>query len=86
MSAGYLLYLVLVVLVFSFWFAVFCLMRKLGHKTAARNDVIGFLLAGPFHFHLKKREYKLSTRELLGWLGVAALLVAAPLVTRFLEG
>ena len=83
MSTGYIVYLVAILATFLLWAIAFAVMRK--EKGKERSDLTGFLLTGPLHFYLKRRQYNLSAREVFGWGIVLLLLVVAPIITKVLE-
>lgn len=78
---GYLLYATLILGGFALWFALFVLMRK---GTDQKRDVTGYVLLGPLHSYLKKRNYTLTMREIFGWAAVLILMLSAPWLSRFL--
>lgn len=80
---GYLLYSLLVLAGFGLWIGLFLGMRK---GSARQRDVAGYFLIGPLHAYLKKRNYALTQRELIGWGVVLLLMLAVPWLTWFLEG
>ena len=82
MNKGYLIYVAVVVGVFLCWFAAFAIMRR--QTGDEPSDLKGFLFAGPLHFYLMRRQYRLSSAEILGWAVVLVLMLVAPLATRLL--
>ena len=79
---GYVIYLLLVVLAFALWILLFIGMRKGRGRT---REAAGFLLLGPFHSYMRKRNYSLSSRELVGWGVVFVVMLLAPLLSKWLE-
>jgi hypothetical protein len=80
---GYLFYAVAVILGFGMWWLLFAAMRR---REIPGGKFLGYFLLGPMHGYLKRRNYSLSKRELLGWLVVGVLMLAAPIVSKMLEG
>ena len=76
MSAAYVIYVLAVTAMFLFWLVAFAILRR--QKDAKPSDLMGFLLVGPMHFYLKRRNFQLSNREIIGWGIVLALMLAAP--------
>lgn len=58
---------------------VYAFIRVKDHKPLVRDQVVGFLLAGPFFFFidqgLRKRGYKLTAFEYYGLLAVALIVL-----------
>ncbi len=67
------------------WLIVFVVMRARAESQSRGNTILGVLLAGPLHFYLRGRKYELTLREIVGWLVVLCVIIAAPFVTRLLE-
>jgi hypothetical protein len=80
---SYLFYLVVVLLGFGMWWLFFAVMRRSDNR---ENKFLGYFLLGPMYRYLKRRNYSLTKRELVGWLLVGLLMLAAPIVTKVLEG
>lgn len=80
---GYLIYSLVVLLGFALWIALFLGMRKGSER---QRDTAGYLLVGPLHAYLRKRNYTLTMRELVGWGVVLLLMLTVPWITWFLEG
>ena len=79
----YLVYAAAVLAAFAIWAVVIYTMRKSKRGTPlveARRT----LLIGPAHLILRKREYRLTTREVVGWAFVAALMLVAPWLSHWL--
>jgi hypothetical protein len=79
---GYLVYALLVIAGFGLWIALFLGMRKGTERT---RNAAGYLLIGPLHAYLRKRNYTLTKRELLGWGVVLLLMLLVPGLTWFIE-
>ncbi|MDP2170108.1 MAG: hypothetical protein Q8J96_06775 [Rhodocyclaceae bacterium] len=84
---GDLLYIVFPVLVLLFWIVVFKVLRSEQEKqnSARQRDVLGWILAGPIHYYLRKRKYTFTRREIVGWIIVSVLMAAAPFISRLIE-
>lgn len=81
---SYLSYIVLVVLGFGVWVVFFLTMGK-GKNKGKKHNLLGLYFVGPLHFYLQKRNYKLTTREIIGWGLVMLLMLLAPWITDILE-
>ncbi len=79
--SGYLLYAALILIGFLLWFVLFVFMRKGSDR---KRDVTGYVLLGPLHSYLKKRNYSLTMREVFGWSAVLILMLSAPWLSRLL--
>jgi len=79
---NYLAYVLAVVLAFVVWALIFRIMSK---SKGNSKDIKGILLAGPAHFILRRRGYKLNKREILGWGVVFLVMLMAPLISNWLE-
>jgi hypothetical protein len=52
-------------------------------NTDGKNrDLFGIMLTGPMYFIFKKRDFKFTKRETLGWLFVGALMIVGPIVPK----
>lgn len=83
MKYGYLIYLA-----FAFFGVVLVIVPFLLMRRARRvrgYHAKGFLLMGPMHFVLAKREYTLTSREIVLAILVILLVLIAPLLTYLLE-
>ena len=80
---SYLFYAVVLILGFGMWWLVFTAMRR---RETRGTNFLGYFLLGPMHGYLRRRNYSLTKRELIGWLLVALLMLAAPLMSILLEG
>lgn len=80
--SDYLWYAAPILLGFVAWAFILSTMSKSKEKS---KDIKGVLLVGPAHLILKRRDYKLSRREVIGWGVVLLFMLAAPLITYWLE-
>jgi len=80
--SAYFFYVAMILAGFVLWFALFVFMRKGSDR---RRDVTGYVLLGPLHSYLKKRNYTLIMREVFGWSAVLILMLSAPWLSRWLE-
>ena len=81
--SSYLIFVLLVFLAFVMWAMLFAFMRS--GKSQRTKKVVGVVLIGPLHGYLQSRGYRLTNREILGWLLVLFLMLAAPFLDRILE-
>jgi len=79
--SAYFFYVAMILAGFVLWFALFVFMRKGADR---RRDVTGYVLLGPLHSYLKKRNYTLTMREVFGWSAVLILMLSAPWLSRWL--
>jgi len=79
---NYFLYGLSILVGFILWAAIFWLMSKPKFKS---KNLMGFLLAGPAHSILKRRDSKLSMREIVGWAIVLILMLLAPIISFWME-
>jgi hypothetical protein len=79
---SYLTYSIVVLLGFAMWWLLLLVLRRIGKP---ESKLLGYLLLGPMHRFFEQRNYSFTRRELFGWLVVALLMLAAPIVTRILE-
>jgi uncharacterized membrane protein len=84
MKLGHLIYFALALLGLALAVIPFFLMRKT--KRGRGYHPKGFMLLGPLHFVLAKREYTLTPREIVLVVLVVLLVLVVPLITYFLEG
>jgi uncharacterized BrkB/YihY/UPF0761 family membrane protein len=81
---------VVVIAILNVALMVYAYMRVKDRKPLVRDQVIGFLLAGPFFFFidrgLRKRDHKLTPLEYYGLLAVALIilvLIVGSIATNF---
>lgn len=79
---GYLSLVAIVVFGFVALAIIFIILNRLKGRS---RDIAGLLFVGPAHFILKRHGYSLSKREIIGWGVVLLLMLAAPLITNWLE-
>ena len=79
---GHLIYVAIVLAGFVLWLVLFLAMRK---RRDRKHDIAGYLLIGPLHAYLRRRNYSLTKRELFGWGAILILMLLVPWVTRLLE-
>ena len=84
MTTGYLVYVSLVISAFVLWAIVLHTMRNF-KKGKPADEAKGAILAGPAHLIFRNRKYRLTAREVVGWGIVCLLMLAVPLVSRWLE-
>src|SRR4030042_3836778 len=79
------IFIIVVVLGFAVWALLFRLFRHHPPAQSRASRVTGYTLFGPFwptiEKYMSKRGWKLSEREMLGWLLVFLLMIAAILFT-----
>ena len=78
----YLLYSLLVLLGFLLWITLVLVMRRHGKD---KRNIAAYLLIGPLHTYLHKRNYSFTKREIIGWGCVFVLMLLAPWITWLLE-
>ncbi|MCY0915975.1 hypothetical protein [Massilia antarctica] len=78
----YFLYALTVLVGFIAWIAVFFFMNKSKDKS---KNTIGAILLGPAYFILKRRGYRLTRREIFGWIVVFIFMLLAPAISYWLE-
>lgn len=85
MTSWYLGYIALVLAGIAFWALVFYTMRNF-KKGRALDEAKGFIVAGPAHLIFRNRhQYKLTRREITGWLFVGLLMLIVPFITGWLS-
>lgn len=78
----YLIYSVLVLLGFLLWITLVLVMRK---HSKDKRSIAAYLLIGPLHTYLQKRNYSFTKREIIGWGCVFIFMLLAPWITWLLE-
>jgi hypothetical protein len=81
---AYLLYAAAVLACFAAWALVIFTMRNSKTGTPI-EEVRRTLSIGPAHLILRKRDYKLTKREIIGWGIVALFMLLAPWLSWWLS-
>lgn len=82
------IYILIILLMIIIWIGLFHIFKNSQDENPTKRKLIGISIFGPLwigiHPYMKKHGWKLTQREIIGWIIVILLMLFAPLISYYL--
>lgn len=87
-SKYWMTYILIILVVVLLWIAVFRFFHVSNDKHETKRKLIGISIFGPLwlgvHSYMQDHGWRLTHREIIGWILVIILMILAPVITHFI--